>query len=311
MRTNKQIMEIAQILHAQATKKVAEYEKNKVGELSGIATKSHSDAVKIIAELIDGVKAKIMVACYQNVMYQDVLYSHSLSADNSVVTITIKSRLKAKNKVKQTTTVSVNDKFITNVANLFLEVVSALYYYSEADTNIECLNEKLAKTIANYGISKKISFVCVPDNSNIIISASDDEIVYNASVTSALKVTNLGIMQGGNEYNQLVAAQAEAEFVDAVKAAQTVPRIIKAQPTLVSEMVGTVTKKRVSKILRGTYHKQAKNLIVGGVGYVEGEVSGVKVFGLVEKTENGYNTVLTPFNVENNTNVQVDINALI
>ena len=78
-------------------------------------------------------------------------------------------------------------------------------------------------------------------------------------------------------------------------------------------MTGVSTKKRVVKLIRNAYHKQAKHIgEKAGIGYVMAETDGKTVFGIVAKDEEGkFSPVLSAFDIETCASVDVDICTLV
>lgn len=315
MRTNSVIKNDAKVIYAQASanlEKFAEVKSNVVKEAKNMELKAGLDS---LATVLAGIRSIVVAANSDGVVVPKFLDSCTCTGDKlDSVTITIKSRLKEVKKFKQVTEVKVNDDFILNAGKAYLDSALDMYYIGEADRNIDALNAKIKEISEEAGLKATIAFDCRPEDSNVILNITDEVVTFNASIETALRVAELPIMQEGNEYNELVAAKAQAELVDALKAAQTTPLIVKAQLPLVKEITGVSTKKKVVKLIRGSYHKQAKYLgtAKAGLGYVDAEYNGGRVFGIVEKGEDGeLKTVLSAFDADTCTAVDVDILTLI
>ena len=315
MRTNSIIKNDAKVIYAQASanlEKLAEVKSNVVKEAKNMELKAGLDS---LATVLSGIRSIVVAANSDGVVVPKFLDSCTCSGTTlDSVTITIKSRLKEVKKFKQVTEVKVDDDFIINAGKAYLDSAIDMYYKGEADRNIDALNAKIKEISEAAGLKATIAFDCRPENANLILNINDEVVTFNASIETALRIAELPIMQSGNEYNDLVAAKAQGELVDALKAAQTTPLIVKAQLPIVKEITGVSTKKRVVKLIRGSYHKQAKFLgsAKTGYGYVDAEYNGTRVFGIVEKGEDGQlSTVLSAFDAETCAAVDVDILTLV
>lgn len=315
MRTNSAIRNDAKVIYEQASANIEKLAEVKSGVVKEAKNMELQEGLNAIATVLSGIRAMVVAANNNGVVVPKFLDSCTCSGTTlDSVTITIKSRLKAVKKFKQVTEVKVDDDFIINAGKAYLDSAINMYYQGEADRNIDTLNEKIREISDEAGLKATIAFDCRPENPNLVLSINDEVVTFNASIETALRVAELPIMHSGNEYNELVAAKAQGELVDALKAAQTTPLIVKAQLPIVKEITGVSTKKRVVKLIRGSYHKQAKFLgsAKTGFGYVDADYNGTRVFGIVEKGEDGeLSTVLSAFDAETCAAVDVDILTLV
>lgn len=315
MRTNSTIKNDAKVIYAEAMEGIERLASIKADVVKTAQSQDLETGVNTLAGILSDIKTIVIAADSNYVTVPDFLDSCRVTGSTlDEVTIIIKSRLKAVKKFRQETTVKVNDDFIINAGKAYLDSAIAMYYQNEADANIKALNDKIAEISEEAGLSTTITFDCRPDNANLVLAITNEVVTFNASLESAFRIAELPIMQGGDEYNDLVAAKAQEELVDAIKGSQTTPLIVMNRLPLVKEVTGISTKKRVVKLIRGSYHKQAKYLesAKSGLGYVDTEVDGVRVFGIVEKTEDGtMKVVLNPFNAETCASVDVDLLKLI
>ena len=314
MRTNSNIKNDANAIYTAAMegiKVIAEVKADTVAKAKGMPA---ADGLAIIGDVVSSIENQVIAANNNGVSVPKFLSSCvCVGTTLDEVVITVKSRLKAVKKFKQSTSVKVDENFIINAGKAYLNAAIAMFYQAEADANIEELNAKIAGVLEDAGVDTVIAFECKPENSNLIVSIEDKKIVFNASLDSSLRVSDQPILQGGDEYNDYVAKKAADELVEAIKAAQTTPLIVKAQLDIVKSMTGVSTKKRVVKLIRNAYHKQAKHIgEKAGIGYVLAETDGKTVFGIVAKDEEGkFSPVLSAFDIETCASVDVDICTLV
>ena len=189
-----------------------------------------------------------------------------------------------------------------------------MFHINEAMENIEALNAKVAGIIAENEIPYSFSFVVDANSSATVLSVNDNEVVFNASITRAQDIASLAIFRDGSEYNNLIRQEATDNLVAALKSIQTPVQLIKGNVALIKEVTGVSTKKRASKLIRDSYHRQAKFLgkVKTGVGYFDETVKingeDVEVFALVSKAEDGtIALVLSPFDVKTLYKVDYDV----
>lgn len=215
--------------------------------------------------------------------------------------ITVASKLKAVRKFKHEATVVVDDDFIKNAGQVFIDALFAAYYVEEASENVEALNERLEGLYEKYELTKKVLFDVDTTKAGRVLSITDDVVVINADVDKALDISNIGIMAEGNEYNALINEEAVKNFVDVMQTVQITPEILKKRIAVVDALVDLRTKKHANKIIRENYHKKAIYLKGGtdDIGYINEKYNDVNVFALVTKTAEGeYVPVLSPFATE-------------
>lgn len=226
--------------------------------------------------------------------------------------VTIKASLKAETKYKYTVSIAA-DGFLKKVSDAFEVAVMQLQRISIAEENLKALNARISDVLQDVDCVK-ISFVL---GDNFVEDITDKEIVFGATVEAALNVSAVKIMQYSDDYtefNKYLAEDETAKLVEALKD-RTAPQVLKAGISLIETMTELHSKKRADKLLRLTYHKQAKffdSLVKGGVGYVSKtiKVDGeeVEIFALLEKSAEGDVSVkLSPFNIKTTFNVDYDI----
>jgi hypothetical protein len=319
MKTKTQIKTIADGIYAEAQKNIANYIAARGDVISKLADKTLEEQVAILYDLVSGVEAQIVAPRVNSVglpKHITKVNAEITGTTVDAVTISIRSKLKAATKYRKDTTVRVNADFIKNAGAAIIDALYEMYYIAMANENLDALNERVAEIIKANEIPYTFKFALEPDNSAVVLSITDDEVVFNASSSAALSIAQLTIFVGGNEYNDIVRREAEEKLVNTLKGAQTTVQLIKAKATLIDTITDVITKKRAVKLIRQSYHRQAKNLegLKSGIGYFneEVEIAGelVEIFALVKKAEDGTKSViLKPFDVKTNLVVDYDVLA--
>lgn len=316
MKTNVVIVNNANKLYEEVTEGLKAYKEDykglvdamKVDEL-GVAFDKADTLLKCITALFNNVEAG-------GTRFPGFLVRKSTNDSEKLtrLSITVSSKLKAVRKFKYEATVVVDDDFIENAGQVYIDALFSAYYAEEANENIEAVNAKLAELYEKYEIKKQVMFAIDTAQAGRVVSIDDDVVVINADVASSLDASNIGIMAEGDEYATLVCEEATKNFVDVMQTVQITPEILKKRISVVDALVDLKTKKHANKIIRESYHKKAIYLkdATSGVGYVNEKVGDATVFALVRKNEAGeYETVLSPFNTEALVPAEVDIKELI
>lgn len=319
MKTCGQIVKIANGVYAEAMEGLANLKEVKADVVASITSKSVEDGITIVKDIINAVETIVKAPRVDGVGLPEFLSRLTYSEDSiDKISITIRSKLKAKVKYSKTSEITVDDELVDNIGKFYIDTLYEMYYITVAQENIDELNEKIASIIAENEIPYSFKFVVEPDNNSIVVSIDNNEAVFNASVSKAQDIADLPIFKSGDEYNDLVCAEATEKLVDSLKAVQTTTQLIKGDVSLIKDIVGVSTKKRANKLIRGSYHRQAKYLdkVKSGIGYYNETVKingeDVEVFALVEKAENGeLSVVLNPFDVKTLFNVDFDVIAAV
>ena len=319
MRTQTQIKKIADGIYSDAMNTLVKLEENKKDFVSGVADKSAEDALAVVKAIVSDVETIVKGSRCEGVGMPGFISKISVTdGDNTKVTLSIRSKLKADYKFSRERVIAINDDIIESIATFYTDALFEMFYLDIANENVKELNDKIAGIIAENEIPFSVSFVVSDTAAAIVSSISDNNLVLNASVSSAHEISNLGIFFEGNEYNDMVAAESTNKLVNELKAVQTPVQFLKSNNDLIKKITGVSTKKRASKLIREICHRKAENLngVKQGIGYYNNtvDVNGeeVEVFALVEKAEDGTKTViLSPFNVKTLENVEVDVLAAI
>lgn len=232
------------------------------------------------------------------------------------IILTVRTSLKAKMKFVHKVKLAVADYVDTSAVEiknaclhmLLLEIV---------DSNLIALNDKIKSICDEAGAGVSFGFAL---SNNYIVDIDDNIVIFGTSTETALDVSTLTIMRTiedtdmFSDYDKIILERDTERIISAVKG-KTTPQIIKANLDIVKTMTGVQTKKRADRLMRLTYHKQAKyfdTLKKGGIGYVDKTVNidgtEVDIFALLEKSADGVVSVkLSPFNIKTTFNVDYDV----
>lgn len=315
MRTSKDIVRIADGIYAEAVNNINKLAEVRQGVVTSIAGKPAEEVIGTVTDLIDGIETGVKAPNVDGVKLPAYLSKVTYEADgSSEVTITVRTKLKSAYKYRKDAVVALDEDFITNAGKVYIDALFDMFHINEAMENIEALNAKVAGIIAENEIPYSFSFVVDANSSAIVLSVNDNEVVFNASITRAQDIASLAIFRDGSEYNNLIRQEATDNLVAALKSIQTPVQLIKGNVALIKEVTGVSTKKRASKLIRDSYHRQAKFLgkVKTGVGYFDETVKingeDVEVFALVSKAEDGtIALVLSPFDVKTLYKVDYDV----
>lgn len=233
------------------------------------------------------------------------------------VDVTVKSKLKAKQKVRNVRTVKVDEDFVENVGKLFTDTLFELYYLEWADMNVQALNARIAEILEEEKIPFELEFA-VTTSSGRVVSIDDKKVVLKAQTGEALNLSRNGLLvdidEEADDYDIMVATEAKEEFLSIMRTIQITPEILKKKIGIVEKLADLHTKKLANKLIREGYHKKVENLkdSKSGVGYFAQKVDidgqEVNVFSLLKKNDSGkLEVVLSPFNVETNKAVDFDV----
>lgn len=315
MRANADIKRIAASIYNQGLESVKGIAELRSARVEAMKTMQVDEALSAGSELMSQVEAVIDNASEDGVFlpkYLSRLVAREGADDRLVVTI--RSKLNAAYKYRKDTEVMLDDDFVINMGTAYLASLFEMFYIELAMENVEELNDILAEITKENEIPYTIKFVIDHTADSPIASITDDEVVFNAGISEALGLSSLGLLQSGDDYNDLVRTNATNELVAVLKAAQTTPQLIKSKVKVINALLDLPTRKKASKIIRETYHRQARylNKVKKGVGYYLDKVKvndeEIEVFSLVEKAEGGEMTViLKPFDTKTLYNVDIDV----
>lgn len=319
MRTSQEIKAIADGIYQEVSQGLSSLSEVKKGNIEAMLGKSGDERLADILSLVGDIEAVLKAPRVDGVGLPVYLSKVTYEDGNlDVVTITVRTKLKSSYKYRKDTNVAVDANFIANAGNAYVTALYDMFYIEEAAANVEALNEKVAEIVAQAEVPYGFRFAVDTDTDAMVLSINDSEVVFNANIAKAHDVSNLGIFKSGDEYDNIVCQATTDKIVTALKAAQTPVQLIKSNVSLIKDVTGVSTKKRASKIIRGSYHRQAKYLggTKAGVGYFDETVQvngeSVDVFALVAKAEDGeLSVVLSPFDVKTLYNVEFDVVAAV
>ena len=316
MKTKTRITKDADLLKEAITtnlNKLIEVSKGSVDAI--INASSVDDADEKISEMLAKVDKVFSVYTDDMISLPDHISRFSHSVDNiNPITLTVRSKLKANVKYTRSVDITVDENLVASMAQVFSDSLFEMYHLNEAYNNVVELNGMLSDICEANEIPYKFSFNVSSTSTSIIESITNDEVVFNASVSRAQEIADLGICQSGNEYADFVHDEAVTTLVEALKAIQTTVQLIKGNIDIIKNITGVSTKKHASKIIRGAYHKNARYIAKqkSGVAYynetvdINGEE--VNVFAIVEKAKDGaMSVVLNPFDTKTLMNVDYGV----
>lgn len=315
MRTNKEIAQIAEGIYAEATAALSNLAKVKKAQVDTLMNADAKSAVTTVKALVADIESVLKAPRVDEVGLPAYLSRLIYDENNmSSVVISVRTKLKSDYKYRKDTEVAVDENIIMNIGKAYIDALFEMFYIEEANTNVAELNAKISEVIAENEIGFGFKFAVENDSDAVVLAINNDEVIFNADISKALDIASLAIFKSGDEYNDLICKEATDKLVAALKAVQTPVQLIKANVGLIKDITGISTKKRASKLIRGSYHRQAKYLggIKAGVGYFEETVKvngeDTDVFALVSKTEDGtLSVVLNPFDVKTLFNVDFDV----
>lgn len=320
MRTSQEIKVIADGIYSEVANGLSSLSEVKRSNVAAMLEKSGDDRLADIMALVGDIESVLKGPRVSDVGLPSYLskVSYEEDGDLSSITITVRTKLKSSYRYRKDTQVAVDANFIANAGEAYVSALYDMFYIEEASANVVALNEKVAEICQTAEIPYSFRFAVDTESDAMVLSINDREVVFNANISRAHDVSSLGIFKSGDEYDNIVSAATIEKIVTALKAAQTPVQLIKGNVQLIKDVTGVSTKKRASKIIRGSYHRQAKYLsgTKAGVGYFDETVKidgeDVDVFALVAKNEEGdLSIVLSPFDVKTMYNVDFDVIAAV
>lgn len=286
------------------------------GAFDKLATDSYDNSHEAVGTLIENAHAIVAgVSDSEGIAFPHFLTSYKTYGEGTMtsVVVTIKSKLKDPIKYKKVVDLDVqSESFVSDFVTAFTKSAFEMFYRHEVEDNLSEINELIEKLCAENSIPYTFGFT-VSDSSAYVTEITDDKVIFNASLESALDVSKLGLFCTGDSYYDFVREQQTDKLINDLKAVPTTVQLIKARIDLIETLVGFKTKKRADSLIRKSYHKQAKyfNKVRAGLGYVEKELAdGTQIFAILEKSEGGEISVaLSPFDVKTMAVVDYDVVA--
>lgn len=315
MKTKTEIMSVANALNTEAYNALARYEEERKSLIDAIIAEGIDSAYEKFSVLLGGIETILRGVSADGVMFPGFLSKTSTTNVDKLtsVTIVVSSKLRAENKFKFKRAIEINEDMVENISSFYLSALFDAYYFEEAKENIDEINEVLAGIYKENGIEKKLFFAVTREDGRVV-EIDNDKVVLKADVDKALDASNLGLMPEDNEYSKLIYDEAVANIVNFMSMITITPEILKKRNNMIQSLIDLHTKKHAHKIIRESYHKQAKYVKSEreGVAYVSTQIDGTDVFALVKMQEGGaFETVLAPFDTDKLVTVDVDITKYI
>lgn len=321
MKTNLEIINEANALYINIQSALKRAKEEHAGLLMKIGGNSVEEDLSKVDSLMKVISSVIASAQGDTLKLPDFLCNVKTTDENTLssVVLTVSSKLKAEDKFKTKAIIDINESLIDNMAKVFTDTLFNEYYMQEGRNNLYDVNAKIRELNDEYGISKTIEFVC-DGGSDVVADITDSVIKLRVVPDMALRASEMGIMtqvpevaegeENVSSYEALIYNEAVKAYVNSMSEIKITPQVLKGKIPVVEELVDLHTKKRVNKIIRKNYHKQAGSFKDNqtGIGYFNEKVDDVDVFALVRKNEDGsMEYVLSPFDVVNLKGVDIDV----
>lgn len=316
MRSSVEIKRIADGIYQEVVEGISKFNEVRKSEVLAIADKTIEEGLEVIADILKGVETMFKAANVDLITLPAFLSKFSTVDSEHVTSIHLRvtSKLRAEIKYSKDADIKVDENFILNVAEVYEEALYAMYYANMANDNVKELNARIADLLIANDIPYMFEFAVNLGTEAPVLSISDTNIVFNANIQNAHSISDLPIFQSGDSYSDLIRNEAETNLIEALKGITTPVQLIKSNVKLIRTITDLATKKRASKLIRMSYHRQAKFLdkVNAGIGYYNETVNidGVEteVFALVEKVVDGtMSVILRPFDVKTMMNVDYDV----
>lgn len=313
---NTTIKRIADGIYAEVTRDIEEVARLRKEQVDSFEPKDVDDLLKFTSELTAAVEAMIRGTQVEGVsLPKFLLRIMSVGESTDKVIISVRSKLNSPYKYRKDTEVVRDANFIQNIGQAYLSGLFEMYYIDAASANMNELNDVIAQLLQENEIPIGFKFKVDHTTDADVLEITDDMVVFNASIEKAQNAADIGIVrEGDDEFSALIKQEAIEKFITAMKAVQTTAQLVKSRIPVITDLTGLATRKRVSKLIRKSYHRQARylNIVKKGVGYYDETVKidgeDVNVFALVGKAEDGtLSVVLKPFDVKTMFNVEFDV----
>lgn len=321
MKTKKEIVVLVGNYYNTLVAKKDEFISARGKELSvNLNGKTGQDAHDALCSVVETIKAHVKGAAVESGVnipaYRTNVRTQTASPDSDVVTtleIDFRNKLNAEVVFARKFSFDVkSEDLIGQVYDSFITVMNELAYMELAQEVIDEVNAKLAEIKEEHPeITVSVSFVYCDASDDIVVSAiSDDSIQFAAPLAGVLEATGSSLFQSGDNFADLCNKNAVDDYVERMSAVQFAPQVIKANVDIVNKMLGMKITRRADKVLRRTYHKKAQFLTKQkeGIGYFSETLEdGTVIFALIEKSEEKYSVILSPFDAKTLEKIKVDV----
>lgn len=285
--------------------------------LNGKFGQDAHDALSVIVETVKAHGKGAAVEAGVNIpAFRTNIRTLTESADSDVVTtleVDFRNKLNAEVAfVRKFTFDAKAEDIVAQIYDAYITVMNELAYMELAQEVIAEVNAKLAEIKESHDeVTVDVSFTYCDAGDDIIISSiSDNAIQFAAPLAGVLEATGSSLFQSGDNFADLCNKQAVDAYVEKMSAIQFAPQVIKANVDIINKMLNMKLTRRADKILRRTYHKKAQFLTKQkeGIGYYcESLEDDVVIFALVEKKDDKYEVVLSPFDAKTLEKVKTDV----
>ena len=282
--------------------------------------KKGQDAHDVLSSMVETIKSHIKGAAIDSNVsipaYRTNVRTFTESSESDVISeleVAFRNKLNAEVSFERKFAFDVKaEDLLAQIYDAYITVMNELAYMELAQEVIEEVNAKLAEIKADHPeITVDISFVYSDlADDDIIVSITDTAVQFAAPLNGVLDVTGAGMFQSGDNFAELCQKREVDAYVEKMSAIQFAPQVIKANIPVVSTMLNMKVTRRADKVLRRTYHKKAQYLTKQkeGIGYYcEAGKDEAVVFALVEKKDDKYSVILSPFDVKTLEKVKVNV----
>lgn len=317
MRSEQEIKRIVDTIYGDAVTSLNRVAEVRQGAMADFHPASVDELLSVSSDVLSAVDAVVNACTCDGVILPKHILRVSVAGESvDTVIVSTKSKLKADYKYRKDVEVAVTPNLVVDMGKGVLDALVEMLYIDMARENMDGLNELLTKIFDENEIGLRFKFVIDHTSEADVLEITDDMVVFNADICKAHQVSSCGLMYGAEDdgYAAIIRQEATDNMLNALKSAQTTAQIVKSGIDIIKSLTSLPSRRRVSKILRKSYHRQAKYLgaVKSGIGYynetvkIDGEE--VEVFSLVNKDENGDMSVcLTPFSVETLFNIDYDV----
>lgn len=234
---------------------------------------------------------------------------------NREFSLMLRSKLKAETKYMIKRNIKITENILEDINDVFSEFLSDMFLIEVANENVKELNDKIDELCKSYKLPFTFGFDVIPEvNTPFVTKINDKEVRFSVDILNAKNISELGILQGGDKYNDLIQKEAQDDLLTSLLSVQTTPQLIKTKVDIIRKVTGVVTKKHAKKIIRESYHRNARYIDTLKSGYVYFnelvDIDGVEtdVFSIIHKAEDGtLEVVLSPFDTDTLFNVDCDV----
>ena len=314
MKSNVVVSRIAEGLYSELQSKVQERVEVKKGYVDAMLASDDEEVIlKNALDIAYSIEAAIVATKVEDEVYPKFLANLVVKEKNRIA-LNVRTKLKSEFKYSSSTDIVVDSGFVTSLGKAYNDILFDMYLLQNATANAKELSTTINDIAKVAELPFDIAFAVDITSSAMVLEITDSKVVFNVSIDNALKAGNLALFKDADEYDIIARNHYINVIGEDLKGIQTPVQLIKSKAGFLKDILGGTTKKRASKIIRGSYHRQAKYLdkVKSGIGYYDETVKingeDVDVFALVRKdANNDISVVLTPFDIKTLDNVDFDV----